>query len=164
MVKNQFQNHISIKTSNTTLLKINYKKMFIYISHWFFLNDLIMVGSKFWQKKCLWYCYWYWWHLINLCKIPILGMMSSFWVIIKIKRKQIWYNFFSLKGAKTSLPRKLRTDSSQCNSTNRQNPLIQQNHRNLWISNAFCMSFRILNLLRNCNLIYFMTESPIFNH
>ena len=34
-------------------------------------------------------------------------------------------------------------DPSQCNSTNKQNPPIQQNRRNFWTSNAIWMPFKI---------------------
>ena len=48
--------------------------------------------------------------------------------------------------------------------SNRKNPPIQKNRHNLWTSNAILMSFKIKILLKNCNIVYFMTESTIFNY
>ena len=55
-------------------------------------------------------------------------------------------------------------DPSRCNSTNRQNPTIQQNCRNFWTSNVIVMPFEIMNLLKKIVTVYFMTERRIFNN
>ena len=50
-------------------------------------------------------------------------------------------------------------DPSQCNSTNRQNPLIQQNFHNFGTSNAIWMPFKIYNLLKHSNIISWLKAS-----
>ena len=72
--------------------------------------------------------------------------------------KKTWKLFFYLVLRQTS------ADPSRCNSTNCQNQPIQQNCRFFWTSNAIWMPFEIKNLLKQCNIVNFMTESPIFNH
>ena len=45
-------------------------------------------------------------------------------------------------------------------STNRQNPLNQQNCRNVWTSNAILMNFKILNLVKSSNKSILWLKAP----
>ena len=50
-------------------------------------------------------------------------------------------------------------------SINRENPPIQQNHCNSWISNAIGMPFEINNTIqKHCSIVFFMTESTLSNY
>ena len=56
------------------------------------------------------------------------------------------------------------TDPSRCSFTNRQNPHIQQNCRNVWSSDAIVMPNEIDNLLKFTHIVYSMTLSTTSNH
>ena len=53
------------------------------------------------------------------------------------------------------------TDLSRCSSTSRQNPPIQQNHRNFWPNKGIL--FKTWNIWKDVNKVCFMTEINYFN-
>ena len=55
-------------------------------------------------------------------------------------------------------------DPSRRNSTKSHDPPILQNRRNSWTSNLIWMPFKIYNILKFPDIVYFMTESSISNH
>ena len=55
-------------------------------------------------------------------------------------------------------------DPSWCNSTNKQNPPIQQNDHYFWTKTKQIVALCDLESLKDVNIVYFMTGSTIFNH
>ena len=51
-------------------------------------------------------------------------------------------------------------DPIRCNSTNKQNAPINQNHHNFWTSYAIWMPFKIKNLQKKINIVKVITKSP----
>ena len=58
----------------------------------------------------------------------------------------------------------VRVDPFWCNSTNRQNSLIQQSCHNFWSNDVILMSLKIVNDLNQCDIVYFMNGSIISNY
>ena len=58
---------------------------------------------------------------------------------------------------------RLRSDHSRCNSTNRQNPPIQQNLLDFGTKDAILIFFEIKNALNLCNMTNFITKTTISN-
>ena len=52
---------------------------------------------------------------------------------------------------------------SQCNSTDRQKPLIQENRHNFWTNYVIVMFYKIENIITAVKMVYFTTQSIISN-
>ena len=96
---------------------------------------------------------------IKLCLNVVHPVKKKLQFIKRVRKQKIKCPYLVLIGSKYSW-----RSSFLIGSTNRQNPTIQQKLRNFWTSNVIWMLFGIKNLLTNCNIGPFMTESPISNH
>ena len=58
----------------------------------------------------------------------------------------------------------LIADPFRCNSTNRQNPLLQQNQQYFWTNDAILISFNSCNVLNLHDIVCIISGSPLHYH